>query len=252
MSAQARDIGDYYRDFSVLYDELSRGVPGDIDFYVDLARDADGEVVELGIGTGRIAIPAAQAGARILGVDREPAMLAVAEQKAREAGVADRIRLVEGDMRTFTVDAPVSLVMIPFRTFLHNLSEADQLDTLAACRRALRPGGRLVLNVFNPDLALIARRMQEGGKRWEPFGQSDRSQGQHHYDPGSQQVTTVVRARGPGGDWRRTAFTLLYVHREDMEALLDRSGFDVEALFGGFDREPFGEGSAEMVWVAHA
>jgi len=159
----------YYRDLAGAYDEISLGVPGDVEFYVALAREAGGPVVELGAGTGRVAIPMALAGAEVIAIDREPAMLAIAREKAAAAGIRDRLQFIEDDMRSFAIEQPAALVVIPHRTFLHNLTEADQEATLAACRRALRPEGRLALNVFNPDLTLIARRMQSAG-HWEPFG----------------------------------------------------------------------------------
>ncbi len=160
------DRDPYYRDFAHAYDEYSRGVAGDVEFYRRLAAEA-GVVVELGVGTGRIAIPTAQTGIPVVGFDREPAMLAVAREKARDAGVEALVTLREGDMRSFVLDQPVPLVTIPFRTFLHNLTTEDQLATLAACHRALVPGGRLALNVFNPDLQKMARWM---GARGETLG----------------------------------------------------------------------------------
>src|SRR5690606_11827868 len=102
----------YYREYARAYDEHSRGVPGDVEFYVALAREA-GAVVELGVGTGRIAVPTAQAGVPVLGFDREPAMLEVAREKAEVAGVSHLVTLRDGDMRSFTLDAPVPLVTIP-------------------------------------------------------------------------------------------------------------------------------------------
>lgn len=244
----------YYRDLPEAYDQISLGVPGDVEFYVALARSADGPVVELGAGTGRVAIPMALAGAEVIGIDREPAMLAIAREKAAAAAVLDRLQFIEGDMRSFTIERPAALIVIPHRTFLHNLTEVDQEATLAACRRALRQGGRLALNVFNPDLALIARRIQSAG-RWEPFGRQGMNgdvQGRHDYGPVSQLVTTTLRARDAAGRWRRSSFTLRYAHRDEMEALLARAGFEVESLHGDFNGAPFEETSPEMVWVVRA
>lgn len=239
----------YYRDFAAAYDEYTRGVPGDVAFYVRLAREA-GRVVELGAGTGRIAIPTAQAGVPVLGLDLEPAMLEVARRRAEEAGVGSLLRLAVGDMRSFTLREPAPLVTIPFRTFLHNLTTEDQLATLAACRDALEPGGRLALNVFNPDVRLIARRMEQDPDRWEPFAAWEGYQARNDYAPAAQVVTTSLRVRDAAGKWRRTSIRLRYVHRYEMQHLLERSGFEVESLFGGFAGEPFGEGSTEMVWIA--
>jgi len=249
-SDSAREDGDpYYRDFAAAYDEYTRGVDGDVAFYTELARQA-GSVTELGVGTGRIAIPIAQSGIPVTGIDREASMLAVAREKAEAAGVASLLTLREGDMRTFALEEPVPLVTIPFRTFLHNLTTEDQMATLAACHRALAPGGRLALNVFNPDLRKMARWMEGSSDRWEPFGAWDGFQAQQAYRPAEQVVTTSLRVRDAARKWRRTSIRLRYVHRHEMQHLLERSGFEVESLAGGFRGEPFGEGAPEMVWVA--
>ena len=243
----ARD--PYYRDFAAAYDEYSRGVAGDVDFYVGLAREA-GSVVELGVGTGRTAIPTAQAGVPVLGIDLEPAMLAVARAKADAAGVVSLVALRRGDMRSFTLDAPVPLVTIPFRSFLHNLTTEDQLATLEACHRALVPGGRLALNVFNPNVRMMARWMERTDAHWEPFGAWEGYQAQQDYGPSQQIVTTSLRVRDEGGAWRRTSFRLRYVHRFEMQHLLERAGFEVVSLAGGFAAEGFEDTSPEMVWIA--
>ena len=138
-SDSVHDRGDpYYRDFASAYDEYTRGVDGDVAFYTELARRA-GSVTELGVGTGRIAIPIAQSGIPVTGIDREASMLAIAREKAEAAGVASLLTRREGDMRTFVLDEPVPLVTIPFRTFLHNLTTEDQMATLVACHQAQSP-----------------------------------------------------------------------------------------------------------------
>lgn len=243
------DRDPYYRDFAHAYDEHSRGVGGDVEFYVGLAREA-GRVVELGVGTGRIAIPTAEAAIPVLGFDRERSMLAIAREKAEEAGVSELVTLREGDMRSFTLHEPVPLVTIPFRTFLHNLTTDDQLATLEACRRALVPGGRFALNVFNPNLPLIARWMERSGAHWEPFRGWDGFEAHQEYVPTEQVMTTSLRVRDEAGKWRRTSFRLRYVHRFEMQHLLERAGFEVESLHGGFGGELFEEGATEMVWIA--
>ena len=243
------DRDPYYRDFAHAYDEYSHGVAGDVEFYRGLA-EAAGTVVELGVGTGRIAIPTAQAGVPVLGFDREPSMLAVASEKARAAGVESLVTLCEGDMRSFVLDRPVPLVTIPFRTFLHNLTTEDQIATLEACHRAVEPGGRLALNVFNPNLRLMARWMERGAQHWEPFGAWEGFEAHQDYAPVEQAVTTSLRVRDSDGAWRRTSFRLRYVHRYEMQHLLERTEFEVESLAGGFSGEAFEEGSPEMVWVA--
>ncbi|MSQ30894.1 MAG: class I SAM-dependent methyltransferase [Dehalococcoidia bacterium] len=187
----AQRDGDYYDDHD-LYDATARGVPGDVAFYRDLAVASGGPVVELGVGTGRIAIPIAAAGIAVIGIDLSPAMLAVARRRAAAAGVEARLHLDEGDMRTFTVARPVPLVAIPFRAFLHNLTVEDQRATLDAAYRALAPGGRLVLNVFNPDLALITVWRGRSRRARVPLDADGRVEAHHDYAADAPAVTSTV------------------------------------------------------------
>jgi SAM-dependent methyltransferase len=240
--------GDYsaYADF---YDERSAGVPGDVEFYRGLALEADGPVVELAVGTGRIAVPIVQAGVPVLGIDISAEMLHVAVAKARAAGAADRLRLVRGDMRAFALRRPAALVTIPYRSFLHNMTTADQLSTLAAVRAALRPGGRLAFNVFNPDVLMIADGIRRGGAVQPGAGPRGADQ-VLQYEPTGQITRTTWTFRRPGGARERFSFALRYVYRYEMEHLLERAGFVVEALYGDHFRAPFEETSTEMVWIA--
>ena len=146
---------DPYLAFVGFYDEWTREQTGDVKFYVRRAKAVPGPVIELGVGTGRIAIPIAQAGQRVIGVDLSAAMLAEARRRAGDAGVSDRIAFAEADMRAFVAEAPVALVIIPFRSFLHMQTTEDQLTCLRNVHRSLAPGGQLILNMFLPDPAFI-------------------------------------------------------------------------------------------------
>ena len=249
-------VDSLYAEFADEYDDRhgTSGVRGlsDIPFYSRLALEAAGPVVELGVGTGRVAIPSVLAGARVLGIDLSSRMLAIARRKAVEQGVERELGLVLGDMRCFALTRPAALITIPFRAFLHNLTTDDQLATLAACRAALRPGGRLALNVFNPDLAMIADWMKLPPEdRDRPSSMVPDGSESRDYDPSQQRVDTVVRMRGPNGElW--IAFRLRWVYRFEMQHLLERSGFEVEALHGDFEGSAFEISSPEMVWVARA
>jgi SAM-dependent methyltransferase len=232
---------NYYTHHADAYDVSSEGLPGDVEFYRDLAVALGGPVVELGVGTGRVAIPTAAAGIEVIGVDNAAPMLDIARRKAEVAGVLGRLHLVEGDMRTFTVAQPVPLVTIPYRSFLHNLQVADQVATLEACRRALVPGGLLALNVFNPDLRFIGGWLGLDPGEWEPSVDEPAS---------SPVVRSTLRVRDERGARHSARIELRYVSRREMEALLERCGFAVEALYGDFARTPFTERSPEMIWLA--
>ena len=108
-------------------------------------------MVELGVGTGRIALAIAAAGVRVIGVDSSAGMLGVARRRAAELGVAELLDLREGDFRRPPVTERVELVTAPFRSLLHLHTDADRAETLAAVRELLVPGGRFVFDVFTPS-----------------------------------------------------------------------------------------------------
>lgn len=142
------------------YDAAAAEVPGgdDIGFFERLARETGGPVLELGCGTGRVAIPLAEAGHPIVGLDRSPHMLAIAEQKRRAlpAEVRRRIRFVQGDMTGFRLGRRFGLVFAAFRVFMALPDPDAQRRALAAVRRHLRPGGLIVLDIFDPRLPWLA------------------------------------------------------------------------------------------------
>src|SRR3954469_15457837 len=128
----------------------------DVPFYVELAREADGPLVELAVGNGRVAIPVArETGRRVLGIDSSPAMLALARANSEAAGV--ELDLREGDMRDLALDEPAALVYCPFRALLPLPTWADRRRTFERVAAALRPGGRFAWNAFVFDHAIAAR-----------------------------------------------------------------------------------------------
>src|SRR5512132_2922845 len=137
-----------YDAIARLYDPWSRSVTEDVDFYVAEARKAGGPVVELGVGTGRISVPTAAAGVRLIGVDSSARMLEVCAEHARVAGVLDRLDLRLGDLRGPPVTERVALVKCTLRAYLHLRDDDERKRALAAARELLVPGGRIVFDVF--------------------------------------------------------------------------------------------------------
>src|SRR5712691_8683889 len=140
-----------YDAIARLYDPWSRSVIEDVGFYVEEAVASGGPVVELGVGTGRIAIPTAAAGVDVIGVDSSAEMLAVCAERAREAGIDARLDLRLGDLRRPPVAGPVPLVTCPFRAYLHLTSDEERLAALGAALAILEPDGKLVFDVFAPS-----------------------------------------------------------------------------------------------------
>ena len=227
-----------YDPIARVYDPWSTGVIEDISFYVDEAVAAGGPVVELGVGTGRIAIPTAMAGVDVIGVDSSRGMLEVCAEHARAAGVAERLDLRLGDLRTPPVEERVALVTCPFRAYLHLSSDEERLEGLAAARRLLRRGGRLVFDVFAPSAADI----EETHGLWlerEPgiFERAD-------WDRDAQTLTLSVR-----GELGESTMTLWWLEPERWHSLLAEAGFAVDGCYGWFDRRPYA-GGEDTVWVA--
>ena len=136
------------------YDAWCRSVLEDIPFYVDLAVRSDGPVLELGVGSGRVAVPTALTGITVVGVDTSPAMLELARRRAEPHAVD--LRLVEADMRSLPELGSFGLVTIPFRALLHLSSDTERRAVLSAARERLRPEGVLAFDVFHPDAEDIA------------------------------------------------------------------------------------------------
>ena len=249
-----------YDRWADIYDSVYSYVRDDIPFYVEEAVAAGGPVLELGCGTGRVAIPIAEAGVDIVGLDSSPAMLAVARRKiARHPGWVGSLSLVQGDMRDFSLGQRFNLVIIPFRGFLSLMTVEDQMRTLENIKRHLTPAGKLVFNVFVPDLDML---VQEGDVPYHFRDVTDPRTGVHlvlWHQSSSDNFNQVISARtiveeldDEGVASRRLYrdFQLHYVHRWEMHHLLWTCGYRVLDLYGGFDRCPFDEFSTEMVWVA--
>ena len=232
-----RPFASSYDAIAELYDDWSRSVTEDVGFYVDEALAAGGPVVELAVGTGRIAVPTALAGVPVVGVDSSPGMLAVARRRAEAAGVSDDVDLRLGDIRRPPVEGPIPLVTAPFRSLLHLHSDADRLAVFRAAADLVAPGGRFVFDVFAPSAADIA----ETHARWlerEP-GIWERAE----WDEQAGILELTVR-----GDAGETAMRLAWLEPERWRELLERAGLEVVACYGWFDRRPYA-GGEDTVWV---
>jgi ubiquinone/menaquinone biosynthesis C-methylase UbiE len=219
--------------FANCYDEWAAHMTEDVAFYVGLARSARGPLVELAVGNGRVAIPVAQAtGRRVVGIDISPAMLAQARERAAEAGV--ELDLREGDMRDLELDEPAALVYCPFRALLHVPTWADRRRTFERVAASLRPGGRFAWNAFAFDHEIASR--LDGRHHDEPVPHALR------YAVGENRVDILLDEGGTSSLWWAT--------KNEWLGLLDVAGLEVEALYGGFAGEPFGDESREYVFVA--
>jgi SAM-dependent methyltransferase len=220
-----------YDSHAADYDLWSSDMVEDVQWYVSLARDAAEPIVELAVGTGRVAIQIArETGRRVIGIDRSPAMLAIAGERA--AGLPLELR--EGDIRELELDEPVDLIICPFRSLMHVRTWADKRQLFERVAAALRPGGRFAWNVFafSPFVAVAVEGKRETrGDSWQEIRNI----------PADNRID-LVRNEG--------VIPLWWMTRAEQEGLCDVAGLEVEALYGGFHREQYDETTLEMVWVA--
>ena len=227
-----------YDAIAELYDPWSRSVTEDVPFYVAEARKAGGPIVELGIGTGRIAVPTAAAGVRVIGVDSSAGMLGVCRRRAEEAGVAELLDLRLGDLAAPPVSERVRLVTCPFRAYLHLPDEQARLSALGAARELLVPEGRLIFDVFAPrrdDIEATHGRWIE--REPEIFERAD-------WDEQAQTLTLSVR--GPKGEG---TMRLAWISARQWRQTLSAAGFEVERCYGWFDYRPY-QGGEDFIFVA--
>lgn len=243
------------------YDIRTATPGGEIDFYVARARASGGPVLELGCGTGRISWPIARAGVPIVGLDIERAMLERAEAKRQHEPleVGNRARFVAGDMSNFSLDEQFALAIIPFRAFLMLLTVDAQQQTLACVRRHLLPGGRLIIDVFDPRYDLLAE---------ESFTPRREVPSMRDPDTGNTVSVTVVarindrvrqraterwifREESPDGTLVSEQEELLeirWIFRYEMRHLFSLASFHVEEEMSDYFGAP-PEYGKEQIWV---
>jgi SAM-dependent methyltransferase len=246
------------------YDSMNNSnrpvIRGDGNFYLDLAGRSGGAVLEIGVGTGRVALQLVEAGIQVTGLDASAAMLAIASEKAAKADFAKRLRLERGDMRTFDLATrDFGLAIVPFRAFQALLTPEDQLLALAAFRRHLRSGGVLALHLFDPDLRFLIpgatgpvdRQVgvdRDNGQRVEAVLETAR------FDHVAQVRHDLWRYRAFANDGtiaeeETLALSLRWTYRREMRHLLQLADFVVEAEFSDFDGSAPAYGK-EQIWIA--
>ena len=246
-------MSDFY-DYPDLYDELLP-VGGEVPFYVDLARQQGGAVLELACGTGQLTIPIALEGRPTVGLDQSNAMLAVAKRRAAAAGAS--VEFVQGDMRDFALGGAASrdfsLIVIARNSLLHLLSTEDLVASLTAVRRHLAPDGIFAFDVFNPSVTLLAK---PRGQRFPVMEVNTATFGPlsvettHDYDAATQVSSGTWYISTPE---KRDAWVVPMVLRsifpQELPLLLSAAGLELISRFGEHSREPFGSGSRVQVCV---
>jgi SAM-dependent methyltransferase len=219
--------------FTSRYEDWSADMTEDVPFYVKLAREAGGPLVELAVGSGRVAIPVARAtGRAVTGIDSSPGMLELARTRAVDVGV--ELDLREGDMRDLTLDEPAALIYCPYRALLHLPTWADRRRTFERVAASLRSGGRFAWNAFAFDHQIAVR--LDGRHQNEPVPHTIR------YAVGDNRIDITLDEGGTSSVWWAT--------KNEWLGLLDVAGLQLEALYGNFEEEPVDDNSREYVFIA--
>lgn len=233
----------------------------DLPLFLDLAAVEGGRVLEIACGSGRVLIPLANAGHCVWGLDASPHMLALAREKLAAAGTAPdgRVLLVQDDMRTFALGREFDLAIIAAKSFAYLLSRDDQQATLAAVANHLRPGGLLVIDFLHPALSWLAA---SPGSLHQDLVQDlpergitvARTETVVSTDLAAQvrvirSAYEIVAADGSVSK-RFVEWPYRYTWRFEAEHLLERTGFEIEAIHGGYQREPFTSDSRTMLFLA--
>jgi SAM-dependent methyltransferase len=225
----------------------------DVEFYLCLARETGGPVLEIGCGTGRVLLPIAREGIACVGLDSSLAMLDVLRAKNPPLN----LRLVVARMQDFDLGPEhFRLIFSAFRPLQHLYTVEEQLDCLMRVRRALAPDGLFAFDVFVPNLARIVR-MEEPEYEDGRFREGDDEL--VCFTSVRRDVTTQVQEVTMRWERRRNGavvgeeserFRMRWYHRFELEHLLARAGFEIVALYGGFDRRPYDHVSGETIIVA--
>jgi SAM-dependent methyltransferase len=234
-----------FYDDAELYDRVSTPPPASIDFYVELARSARGDVLELACGTGRVTIPVAQGLASsdrtVTGLDLAPAMLEAARTKSDAVGVAPDFVL--GDMRRFALGRRFGLIFVAFNSLLHLTTNQALTECFACVREHLVPDGAFVFDVFNPNVEMLARSPSE---RMTVVRVPDDTLGEIHveatmnYDAATQVNRSTFHFSSPGrADYMTVPIHLRSLFPLELPLLLATNGFRIETRHGDFGREPF-------------
>lgn len=248
-----------YDPIADLYDGYPGNYLEDILFFVEEAQAAGSPILEIGVGTGRLAFCLAAVGLDVVGLDSSLPMLRALQRKRAQVDAPGAVHAIAADVRSFALRRQFPLALIPFRAFLYLLTAADRRRALRAIRRHLAPGGRLIMSFFVPPPALIAqgRTPQVEATRFP----APRGRGEvvaldwTEFRPASQRVISHITYQWRDARDRVTRHldhTLVarYLFPAEVPPLLAACGYRVLASYGSFDRQPLAPNSREQIWVA--
>lgn len=236
------------------YDLVLADVPYGLEFYVAMAREAKGPVLDIACGTGRILLPCLQAGVDIEGLDLFEPMLNRLRAKAAALGLSPQLH--QGDMSDFSLPRRFELIMIPFNAFIHNMTQASQIRCLQLCREHLLPGGKLVFDTFFPSLEIVGApqntRVLEAEMSHPATGLPLRMYDTRTFDRVAQvqhslNELELLAADGSVQTVYRSQVSSRYVYKHEMELLLRVAGFARWEICGDFECRPLTRENDAMI-----
>ncbi|HEV8244996.1 MAG TPA: class I SAM-dependent methyltransferase [Polyangiaceae bacterium] len=235
-----------------LYALTHRGTPGDVAFYRRACRGSR-SVLELGSGFGRILAALVSPGRRLVGIERDPGLLAL----ARRALPRSAAELICADMRSFELERKFARILIPYSGFFCLLTDADALSCLRAVRRHLAPGGRLLLDTYAADGFHAQTRATPGrreldfvvsiahrGRHWDVFEKSRWRKAKRRIE-----VSYVYRDR-KNGSAIELELPQHYWGALELRTVLERAGLELRSLHGDFQGARYRPESSELMVVS--
>ena len=248
-----------YDAIASFYDIEHAHFDEDLDVYLNFAELSGGPLLELACGSGRVLLPLAEAGFEVTGVDNSAKMLSMAEQRLRQAGVADRCRLVQQDMCSLHLEQKFRMAFIALGSFAHVITRKEQQQALRAIHDRLVTGGRFILDISNADARylehLSGQVLHQG--TWQ---REDGTYVSHFVSPASSTRQHLLEMthfydvhRQSAAVQRTTSRTRLYLfERSEVELLLEQAGFVVKDVYGDFNLGAFELDSPRMIFLAEA
>jgi SAM-dependent methyltransferase len=237
------EIETYGASWAPYYDDIFTGVDSEVEFLAPLAGTPP-RALELAIGSGRVALPLADAGVQVTGIDVSDEMIGLLRGKPG----GDAIRVLKGDFADVEVEETFPLVYLPFNTLFALTTQERQIDCFRNVAAALDPGGRFVLDAFVPDV----RRYDHTGTR---MGVSSITSNQAHayelsiHNSMDQTVLSHHVRRLEDGTTVVLPVTVRYAWPAEMDLMARLAGLELEERWGWYDRRRFTEQSGQHVSV---
>ena len=235
------------------YDLDDGRLTDDIPLYLGFARKTGGPVLDLGVGSARLALPLARAGYDVVGIDISPAMLAIGRERVAAAGLHDRIQLIQADFIIPPLAPSFALIYCGYNAFLHLIEGAEQLQALENWRALLSSDGLLVIDVENPQLEALTR-LPEELELEEVLVEAESQRVVRKYTAAwadlPDQVLYLRRMyETDTGRWE-ASFRVRLLFQRELALLLACAGFGHLRFYGDYDLTPWEPDSPRLIAVA--